>query len=293
MLVLDQPHPPTHGNGRFFVDRGNWTQLDPLRAGGNKNYPFGERDRNTPYRQFKMVGLYLGPASIELSFDLDEVDTASLQSALDFLDTISSDRRRISLEFCKQGWFRESHGDVKSSLERIEQIMIYRDLPLASHTVVGRLDWASLDAAPPLLRACRSIWREKPGFAALTQAGLGDRLVLMATDDNGQPAFSEIGPDSAISHYFGSAWRRQALGVPVGASLPDRKYDRDTARGVLDVIESGEPRYDRILASIARPGQDREWAAYHRLQLPIDNQVVSVIQLVPPQELGIPFLQPL
>ena len=79
----------------------------------------------------------------------------------------------------------------------------------------------------------------------------------------------------------------------VGASLPDRNYDRDSARSVLDVVESGEPRYDRILASIARPGQDREWAAYHRLQLPRGDQLVSVIQLVPTQQLGIPFLRPL
>lgn len=292
MLVFDQPSPPVNGNGRFFIDRGNWTQLDPLLTAGNKNYPFGERDRTTPYRDFKMAGVYLGPSLIELSFDLDKVDSASLQTVMDFLDTTSPNERPIRLEFCKHGWFKEQYKDVKSSLRRIEQIMIYRDLPLARHTVVSRLDWSSLDAAPPLLQACRTVWQEKPNFAALAEAGLGDRLVVMAADVNGDPGFSRIGRHSAISRYFGSTWRRQALGAPVGASLPDRSYDRDSARGVLDVVRSAESRYDRVLASIARPGKDREWTAYHRLQLPFDDQLVSVIQLVPPQELGIPFLQP-
>lgn len=291
MLVFDRPHPPADGRGRFFIDRGNWTQLDPDQSGGNRNFPFHERDRDTPYRQFRMAGVYFGPSSIDLAFDLGSVDTGSLYSVQSFLEMRSADRRRIRLEFFKNGWFKEIHRTVKSALARIEQISVYRDLPLAYRTVVDRADLDAMEAAPPLLRACCRVWREKPGFDALNQAGLGRQVVLMTADEDGCPRFAEVGQDSSISRFFGQSWRRQALGTPVGVSLPDRGYDRDTARGVLDAVASGEPRYDRILASIERPGQDREWAAYHRLQLPLDNTLVSVTQLVPPQELGIPFLQ--
>ena len=291
MLVFDQPHPPANGRGRYFVDRGNWTQLDPDQAGGNRNFPFSERDRDTPYRQFRMAGVYFGPATIDLAFDLGSVDSGSLDSVLSFLEARAADERRVRLEFFKNGWFQEIHQNLKSALARIEQISVFRDLPLAYRTVVDRTDLGAMEAAPALLRACCEVWREKPGFSALQEAGLARQVVLMATDQDGCPRFAEIGRDSAISRFFGQAWRRHALGSPVGASLPDRDYDTDTARGVLDAVGSRQPRYDRILASIERPGQDREWAAYHRLQLPLDETLVSVTQLVPPQELGIPFLQ--
>lgn len=291
MPVFDKPYPPANGNGRFFVHRGFWMQFDPLVTPGNRNFPFGRQDRHTPYRRLKVIGVFFGAASLELTFDVDAVDPASLDGVRDFLDA-GGWQGRVELEFYKSGWAKESFRSAAAALARIAQIMAYRHLPLVTRTVIRRMDWDTFQSAPPLLRSCREIWHENPCLTALHRANLGRRLMVIAADVGGHPRIQRIGRHSAIARYFGEAWRRQALGRPVGASLPDRGYDRETARSVLQAVGSGESRYDLILASIERPLLGREWAAYHRLQIPFDDRLISVVQLVPLQELGIPFLTP-
>lgn len=294
-VVHNSPHPPGSFRGRLFVAEARWMQLDPNLHPENRNYPFTENDRYLPYEEQRLVGLYSEETVLEVSFDVDNVDTRSLNSVLDYLST-NNCKKSVLLLYNKEGWTSEVLPSAQSAVARINELMLFRGIPLCSHTIMRHRDLSDLgDHHPgPILSAFKA-WRENSSANLLdSRDALPDSLLAFTQSDDGSLRYRHIGPDAPIVGVFGEQWRRQAIGQPTSETLvADRLFHEVTVRGIRSAMDSGSVCYESVMASVARPGLlGREWIAYRRLHLPFADHVVGAIQLERSGELAAEFLRP-
>ena len=292
MLVHDRPYPPVECRGRLFVDRSQWMQVDPGIEPSNLNYPFGPQDRETPYHELRLVGIYCHPSRIDVWFDIDAVDSGSIEAVQDFLSSPFC-RRPVRIEFYKDGWASERHPSGIAAVERISEIMAYRGVPLVTSTLLRERSVAELSApGPGLLKLCFEAWKESPASDLSRSGPVADHVLAFASDNDGSLRYAHIGPKAVLARYFGEPWRKKAIGQKTQSILVDRDYNEIASRAIKSAAADGDVRYESVLVTLERPGRGREWAAYRRLHLPFHDHVIGVTQLEQSPDPAFGFLRP-
>lgn len=206
------------------------------------------------------VRLTTGDRGTEIKWHVQTPCLASIFAAMDWL---SDANLPLILRFYASGWFEEFHQSHHAAIRRLEDIVARGDRHFTSKTLVKQFE-INEKPLPTLLTQCIN----KPNTAL-------DYAVECAFEDNTEQfTVKRIGPKSVISRVWG----------PFPSSFPCQstgQYGQTVSQAYREVLTSGKPRYDHVLASMRMPDNVLFWVPYHRLVMPklgrVDSSSVLVI----------------
>jgi len=224
------------------------------------------------YHEFGMIKVLIASGGFTLKWDVNSVCVKSLDSARHWLATLQ-DGAVIGLEQNFHGWYC-TYGLTKDrALERINASTTYQGVELGNRSFVCTGDVSEIDAQVATVARAYKAWKENGRNAFFESArDLYDRAVVYRRRDwDGAVVYDSVGDRAPITSILGRGWARSVEG-----SRRDR-VDRPARGGWLtrqpfeEVLVSGLPRYDRVLAAIRAPREEPKWASYHRLLLPLKD----------------------
>jgi hypothetical protein len=183
-----------------------------------------------------------------------EVKWAVLSPCLSSLffvsDWLISAKGPFVLRFNASGWFEEFHQTCEDVQRRLDEIIARGDRHFTSRTLIKEFNITQTPLTP-LLSDCIA-----------TESTAQDYAVECVYEDNTQQFMVErIGPKSAISRVYGSflsSFPCQSAG----------SYGQTVSQAYTEVLNSGKPRYDHVLAAMRMPDNEVFWVPYRRLVLP-------------------------
>ena len=203
-------------------------------------------EENRLYKE-GVVRLTTGEMGIEIKWSVFSPCFSSLFTAMNWLPTAEGP---FMLRYYLSGWFEEIHQTHETACLRIDQIIAKSDIHLTKRTFVREFN--ATDSSTP------SVLRE--GF--LRAAPIADHSIECVLDESSrQFRVERIGSKSAVARVYGT----------VLASFPCKNgnsYDRIVSEAYNDVIATGRPRYDQVIASMCAPDNTQHWLSYHRVIFP-------------------------
>ena len=196
------------------------------------------------------VRLTTGKLGTEIKWHVQSPCYASLFSTLEWLH---SAKLPIILRFYVSGWFEEFHRTYESATRRLEDVVSRGDRHFTSKTMVKQFN-LNEKPLPGLLTECI----KKPSTAL--------EYAIECSFENNTEQFTvqKIGPKSVINQVWG----------PFPSSFPCQstsQYGQVVSEAYREVINTGRPRYDHVLAAMRMPDNVLFWVPYHRLVLPRHN----------------------
>lgn len=285
MILENTIRPFASGRGAWWIDDGCLFPIDT--RDNNLRDPFAETDDALPIHAMGMIHFRVHENPIEITWDVDRVKPSSMALVTDLLDGVASPRQ-VMLHYYKSGWAAELCTSLAAAADRIRTIASLAPAHLLAGTTVREVGLSAMPLTQ-LFRHGLMAWRTERSKEAFNETWIADHAMTFRPDGR-QLIYDWIGPHAEAARFFGPAWRAAAVGRPSDETLDDRTYDRQTSHAYRQVLASGVPRFDHVLASIDY-GR-REWTAYHRLTLPCEDAVISLAKVVPFDEVEIPFLMP-
>jgi hypothetical protein len=193
------------------------------------------------------VRLTTGDLGTEIKWHVLSPCFTSLFVIMEWLATAKSP---YVLRFYASGWFEEFHDSYIDVVQRLNEIIARGDRHFTCRTLIREF---GLDqkALTPLLDDC---------IAERTTAE--DYAVECVYEDISQQFMVErIGPKSAINRVWGtflSSFPCQSTG----------SYSQIVSQAYSEVLSTGRPRYDHVLAAMRMPDNEVFWVPYRRLVLP-------------------------
>jgi hypothetical protein len=172
---------------------------------------------------------------------------SSLYFVVSWLKTIKTP---IKLCFFNAGWFEEFFDIGHDAINRMEDLIPKSDVRFSNRTYTRNFN-PSHEKLPEMLG---QIW----------QSGAIDssHAVLCAIDTERKLTQVEyVGSDSALA----KVWGISPVSYPC---LSGHSYDRIVSETYYEVVRTGRPVYDHVLAAMTHPGGDVRWFNYHRLVFP-------------------------
>ena len=167
------------------------------------------------------------------------------------------------LRFYISGWFEEFYQTAAEANDRLEAIISRGDRHFPVRTFVQQVDISKTILAPLLTDA--NDQRDKIDDVAVE---------CVYNRENHRFNVASVGKRSLIAKVYGdieSSHPRQTTG----------SYSDAVNEGYLDVLQSGKPRADHVLAALRFPNNNVYWVPYHRLILPViahtKHEAVKVI----------------
>jgi hypothetical protein len=206
------------------------------------------------------VRLTTGDIGTEIRWSVFSPCFASLFTAQEWL---TSAKPPFMLRYYLSGWFEEVISTAELARRRIDEIISKSELHIAHHTFVKQMHPDS-QPLPPLLQ--HSFDRSQP---------LDEYAVTCTLDRTSQQyRVSHIGPKSIIARVYGTT----------PASYPCKNggsYDTRVSEAYAQVLDTGRPRYDHVLAAFRTPDNSVHWVPYQRLIFPVGGRAskdtVSVV----------------
>lgn len=211
--------------------------------------------------------------ALELTWDVDRVDPASLRSALDAFASKRHAGDRITLRFLKLAWAEERYEDAQGALRRIEQIQSYRRIAILPATRIHRVPLSQVGLATPLLRHAHRTFQGSDWFDGLRKGPVARYgLFFQRSHDTGRLTFSQVGARSDCARMLGRGWQREAIGTACDSAFADRRFDQRISSSYGLSLASGEARLEHIVGLIDL-GTRRIWLPYQRLLLPAGDRL--------------------
>ncbi len=228
-------------NGRrYFIENGN-LKVSPITT----NLSQAEED----YRLHKegVVRITTGEIGTEIKWSVFSPCFSSLFTALNWLPSVEGP---FVLRYYLSGWFEEVHQSAPDTIFRLEEIIAKSEIHVSQRTIVKEMK-PSDNVTPTLLH--NSFLRETPV----------DEYAVSCVHDKFSNQFrvEKIGSKSVMARIYGT----------ILASYPCKNgnsYDRTVSEAYNEVISSGKPRYDHVLASLYAPDNTQHWLPYHRVIFP-------------------------
>lgn len=205
------------------------------------------------------VRVTTGDLGTEIKWSVFSPCFASLFYAIKWLPTAKAP---VVLRFYLAGWFEETYPDVEKAINRIEQVLAKCDLHIKKRTFVEQVDPTG-HALPPMLE---QTWL--------------NRIVVPETavdcvyePQSGRFRVSRIGSESTMAKLYGIT----PISYPC---INGGAYDETVSEAYSDVLDSGKPRYDHVLAALRMSDNVVRWVSYQRIVLPkhdIKYPSVSVV----------------
>ncbi len=172
---------------------------------------------------------------------------ASLFSTREWLETA---KLPIILRFYASGWFEEFHRSHESAARRLEDVISRGDRHFTAKTMVRQFE-LNEKPLPSLISEC------------IKAPSTADEYAIECSfeDNTEQFTVQKIGVKSVINQVWG----------PFPSSFPCQatsQYGQVVSEAYREVLNTGKPRYDHVLAAMRMPDNVLFWVPYHRLVLP-------------------------
>ena len=196
------------------------------------------------------VRLTTGELGTEVKWHVNSPCVTSLFKAMQWLP---SARPPYILRFHAVGWFEEVYRDPRAAVTRMEQVLARGDRHFTSRVFIKE---ATPDNATLPRRS----------ETALSGQTVSDDYAVDCSFDENSHLFKveRVGPKSAIGRVWGTYTSSHpcqsggSYGDPVNATYEE-------------VLRSGKPRYDHVLAALRLPDNALHWVPYHRAVFPKRN----------------------
>jgi hypothetical protein len=210
--------------------------------------PLGERlsDRHI-LLQKELVKVEVSPQGTTLKWVMFAANWASLYFAMRWIETCTGP---FTLNFFNSGWFEETYDTAHDARKRIEGLIPKSDIRFSTRTFTRAFD-ANSQKLPNMLEQAWS-------------AGAIDESQAVYCAIDTQRKFTQvehIGANSALA----KVWGISPVSFPC---LSGHSYDRIVSESYFEVVKTGRPVYDHILAAMVHPGGEVRWFGYHRLVFP-------------------------
>lgn len=225
---------------RFWVENGKVASLE---VQPNAIGPIDERAKFNAGQ----VRLTTGKRGTEIKWIVMSPCNASLFATTIVIKDASAP---FILRFFAAGWFEEFYESIDEVTRRIETIIARGDRHFTCHTLVKQFDLKKSKLSP-LIQGCLENRQTTKDYA----------VECVYEDTTKQFHVEKIGAKSAISRVYG----------PFLSSFPCKAsgaYGDKVSEAYSEVLNSGKPRYDQILAAMRMPNNEVLWVPYCRLVLP-------------------------
>ena len=184
---------------------------------------------------------------------------ASLFSVIELLPTV---KLPIVLRFYLSGWFEAICQTADEAIDRIEQVISKSELHLTRRAYVEQFDPTGM-VLPPVLE---KTWHDL--------AVEPDSSIDCVYDVQSNKFHVErIGVNSTIAKFYGMS--------PVSyAAKSGNTYDEIVSLAYGDVLRTGKPRYDHVLAAMRFPNNTVYWVPYQRIVIPKDMSDLMRVSVV-------------
>jgi hypothetical protein len=224
---------------RFWVHNGN---MEPS-FGGAASQPEDEDQ----LLKSGSVRLTTGDLGTEVKWEVNSPCFSSLFRAMQWLPTV---KPPYILRFFAIGWFEEVCQSTEAAVKRIEQVLARGDRYFTSRVFI--------EQHSPEERAMPEVLQ-----SAIHGYNLAEEYAVYCSFDPDSHLFKveRIGSQSAIGRVWGTfptsypCQVEGSFGDPVNATYED-------------VLRTGKPRYDHVLAALRLPDNALHWVPYQRVVMP-------------------------
>ena len=224
-----------------------WVKQGALERIGVDGQELTAADERNRFEQGE-VRLTSGEIGTEIKWYAQTPCVASLFVVADWL---LKARSPFVLRFYVSGWFEEFYQTAAEAADRLEAIISRGDRHFPVRTFVQQVEISKSILAPLITDA------------NTTQDKIDDVAVeCVYNRENHRFNVASVGKRSLIARVYGdieSSHPRQTTG----------SYSDAVNEGYVDVLQSGKPRSDHVLAALRFPNNNVYWVPYHRLILPV------------------------
>ncbi len=193
------------------------------------------------------VRVVSGPLGTEIKWMIGSPCTASL---LRTVLHVASAPPPYVLRFHLIGWFEEVYALAADAVQRMENILTRGDRYFPTRAFLR--EGNPLDAhVPSVIRESMSSHIPPEEFTVECSVdGVSNSYIV-----------DKVGPKSAI----GRVWGTLTSSYPC---QPTSRYGDAVSEAYEDVLRTGKPRYDQVLAALRMPDNQIHWVPYHRVIFP-------------------------
>jgi hypothetical protein len=204
-------------------------------------------DEMARYDHDGSVRITTGSMGTEVKWSVFSPCFASLFHVIEILPAA---KLPIILRFYLSGWFEAIYQSTDEAITRIEQVIAKSELHLTRRAFVEEFDPKGM-TLPPMLE---KIWADNTAEP--------ESSVDCVYDEQSRKFHVErIGANSTIAKFYGMS--------PVSyAAKSGNTYDEIVSMAYSDVLRSGKPRYDHVLAAMRFPNNTIYWVPYQRIVMP-------------------------
>lgn len=197
--------------------------------------------------QQELVKVETTPAGTSCKWVMFGANWTSLYVLRELLSTYVAP---YTFEFFNTGWFNETFQSVTDARLRVDQLISKSDVRFSTRTYTRSFSTSDHAMTPRL----KSMWNS---------GGLDESSSVHCTINTEleQTVVDYIGPNSALA----KVWGVSPVSYP---TLSGHSYDRVVSKSYYEVIRTGRPHFDHVLAAMVRPDGIVQWLGYQRLVFP-------------------------
>ena len=178
------------------------------------------------------------------------VQTPCFTSIFIVMDQLPKYQAPICLRFFISGWFEEFFQDAMQARKRLEEILARGDRHFPVKTFVEKVD-SRPSMISNLIQNC------------LNTQQLPEDLTVECVFESNLERFNvnKVGSKSLMSKLYGVV--ENSFAYQNSTSFSDA-----VSQGYREVLETGKPRTDHVLAALRMANNEVHWVPYHRLIFP-------------------------
>jgi hypothetical protein len=205
------------------------------------------------------VRITAGSSGTEIKWNVMSPCIASLFVAKEWLRSCNTP---CVLRFYASGWFEEFHEDSARACLRIEDTIMRGDRHVSSKIFIQEVKPNSNNLTPLLAESLNN------------PEAVKDFAVECVLEENtGEFLVETVGPRSAVAKIYGTFLHSYAC---QSAS----SYSQTVSEAYSEVVASGRPRYDHVLAAMRMPNNEVFWVPYRRMVLPRHDIVKPGVRVI-------------
>lgn len=284
MLTSNLMRPGDATEGSWWIEQGRFWEVARDSADGNPNAPFNRANLTLPFNTLGLARLRIDPEQLEIAWDIDRVDPASLDTAM----SIATRRRKsVTLFFSKDGWARERFDSREAALDRARELQSFRTVPWLATTRIDTRPLSEIADSPPELREAYANWSRARRTDDVLAGPQASKALAFGFNGDGRLAVTHFGEGADCRRILDPDRVERAVGRPYDSVFGDQSYEDRVSAGYLEALSSGEPILQDVLAHIDL-GPHPVYMKYKRVILPDPDAVVCVARLT--EKIQIPFL---
>jgi hypothetical protein len=154
------------------------------------------------------------------------------------------------LRFFAYGWFEEDIDSAPEAINRIDELVAKSDFRVLSPVFIREQNPSKAKLTPDFLNALNNGEVSPAHLVTCEIDEVSERIKV-----------THVGEQSALA----SVWGKTTVAFPC---LTGHSYDKVVSKPYFDVVKSGKPHYDHVLAAMTQPDGETRWFGYERLVLP-------------------------